>query len=279
MEILDGKNHRHGAYEWVALDIILGLLNTGRDWGWLGTSITAKNYAPEAIVRADAVFLSTLRALVDQWIDSGIDEHGVETPSRRYVRGLPKGYSASLFDILRGWLERNIPRPALMTNGRIGILDRMPELFGLELDTYARETAIYYLKELLECPAPHRLGKCKNPKCETYFARKRGPKGAIKRGTYCGECDLVGAAERTRLSRQRRKIQQLGAAAKAWPQWKKSRSYPSQTEWVAARVNQEVFGAAPVHPKWVTQNRERIIELVRAAHASGSVPHSSPVHQ
>ena len=173
MQILDGKNHQRGGYEKVALDIILELLNTGRYWGWLNFVPTSANYAPEAIVRADSVFLTTLRALVDQWIDSGINEDGIETPSIRYVRPTPKGYSESLFDILHAWLGRNMPKPALLGNGKIGILDRRPDLYGLELDAYARETAIYYLKELLESPTPHRLGRCKNPKCRTYFLRKR----------------------------------------------------------------------------------------------------------
>jgi hypothetical protein len=157
MQILDGKNHRRGAYEKVALNIILDLLNTGRNWGWLSFPPTSTQYAPEELVLADAVFLKTFRGLVDQWIDSGIDENGIEVPSRRYVRGLPTGYSKSLFDMLHEWLTRNMPKPALLTNGRIGILDRRPEPYGLAVDEYARETAIYYLKELLECPAPHRL--------------------------------------------------------------------------------------------------------------------------
>jgi hypothetical protein len=154
---------------------------------------------PRRIARADAAFLTTLRALVDQWIDSGINEDGIERPSSRHVHPSPKGYQESLFDILLEWLGRNRPRPALMRDGKLGILDLRPNLHGLELDTYARESAIFYLSELLECPAPHRLARCKN--CRTYFARKRERKGDIKRGTYCGKCELLGAAERTKLSR------------------------------------------------------------------------------
>jgi len=268
MQILDGKNHQRGAYEKIALDLISGLLNGGRYWGWLISPATAKNYTPEEILRADAAFLTTLRALVDQWIDSGINEDGVETPSSRYVRGLPKGYSESLFDILHGWLGRNMPKPALLGDGKIGILDQRPDLYGLELDAYARESAIFYLKELLECPAPHRLGRCKNPKCRTYFVRKRERKGEIKRGTYCGSCELIGAAERTRLSRQHRKNQQLDAAAKAWPQWTKSNKHPNQVEWVAKQVNKQVCSGTPLQAKWVTQNRKNILERVDA----GSCP-------
>src|SRR5882672_1320351 len=103
MQILDGKNHQHGAFEKIALDRIIGLLNSGKYWGWLDAPITAKNYAPEAILAADATFLATLRTLVDRWIDSGINEDCIEKPSARYVRPASERHSESLFDILYGW--------------------------------------------------------------------------------------------------------------------------------------------------------------------------------
>ncbi len=258
MQILDGKNHQRGAFEKVALDVIVGLLNTGKYWGWISFPPTSSNYTPEQIRLADTAFLTTLRALVDQWINSGIREDGVETPSRRNVRPAPEGYLESLFDILLGWLSRNVPKPALMGDGKIGILDRRPEPYGLEVDVYARETAVYYLKELLECPAPHRLRRCK--KCGVYFARERERKGDIKRGSYCGKCEPVGATERTRLSRRRRKNQQLDAAAQAWPHWAKSRRHPNRAEWVAQQVNKRIQTGTPIQAKCVTQNKGQILE-------------------
>jgi predicted nucleic acid-binding Zn-ribbon protein len=264
VQVLDGKNHHRGTYEKVVLGRVVGLLNTGKNWGWLDHPLTAKNYAPEAILRADAAFLATLRSLVNQWIASGINEDGTETPSGRYVRGLPKGYSESLFDVLRGWLGRNMPRPALTSDGRIKILAQSPSPDGLEAEAYAREGAIYHFKELLESPAPHRLGRCKN--CGAYFARKRERKGYIKRGTYCGNCKLSGSAERTKASRQSRKNQRLDAAAKAWPQWRRSHKHPNQAEWVAQQVNKQVH-SGPVQRKWVSQNIEEILERVAQGQA------------
>jgi hypothetical protein len=269
MQILDGKNHRRGAYDSIALDIIVEILNGGWYWRWQNDALIAMHYTTEAIQRVDVIFLKIFRALVDQWIDSGIDENGTETPSRRYVRGLPKGYSESLFDILYAWLNRNMPKPALMNEGRIGIFDERPSPLGLDLETYARESAVFYLKELLECPAPHRLERCRNPKCRTYFARKRGRKADMKRGVYCGKCELMGAAERTKLSRQHRKNQQLDAAANAWRQWKKSNRYPKQTEWVAMYVNRQFRSWPSIHAKWVTQN---IAEILKRVDVRGEAP-------
>ncbi len=262
MDILDGKNHHRGLYEKYVLCLVVELLNTGRHWGRLSHPIVAQSYSPDALRRADAAFLTTFRALIDQWIDSGINEDGVETPSSRYVRGLPRGYSESLFNILAGWLGRNMPKPLLSSDGTIGIVDQPPNHYGLEAEAYAREQAIYHFKELLASPVPHRLGKCKN--CRTYFARKRERKGDIKRGTYCGNCELIGAAERTRLSRKRRKNQQLDAAAKAWLQWTKSNNHPSQSEWIAKQVNKQVRSGTQIQAKWVTQNKREILERLNA---------------
>jgi hypothetical protein len=258
MQILDGRNHHRGVLEKFALIRTVELLNTGKYWGWLAHPLVAKNYSPDAIVRADKVFFEAFRGMVDQWIDSGIDENGIETPPSRYVCGLPHGYSESLFDVLAGWLGRHMPKPMLMSDGTIGILDQPPSQHGLEPEIYAREAAIYHLKELLDSPCPHRLARCRNPKCRIYFVRKRERKGSIKRGTYCGNCELIGAAERTRISRRQRKSQLLKAAAEAWPRWKKSNRHPIKAEWVAQQVN-AVCGGARIHAKWVTQNKNAIL--------------------
>lgn len=282
MQILDGKNHR--LYDRIAPDIIVEVLNTGRHWGWLEHQQTSDKYPPETVRRANEIFLRTFRGLVDQWIDSGIREDGAETPSRREIRGrwvdsateegltgpaarkyvpaVPKGYSTELFEVLLGWLNRNLPKPALMNNGRIAILDQRPILQGSDLETYARESAIYYLKELLECPAPSRVGRCKNDACRTYYVRKRARNGAIKRGAYCGKCIGIGATERTRRSRQRRKEMQLDVAAEAWEQWKKSSAHPRQADWVAKRVNQKFPHLRNIQAKWVTQNLPEIMKRI-----------------
>lgn len=189
-------------------------------------------------------------------------DDGTETPDTRFVRGLSEGYSESLFDILLAWLNRNPPRPALHNDGKIGIFDQRPAPHGLAPRTYARESAIFFLKELLECPAPWRLGKCKNLQCGTYFARKRARKGILKRGAYCGKCLLIGGAERTRRSRQHRKNQQLDAAAGVWPQWRNKPNTPNRSGWVASEVNKRFPRWPGIKGKWVTQNSTEILKRV-----------------
>lgn len=264
MQVLDGKNHHRGAYERGVPSRIVDLLNSGRYWGFLDHPDVSKEFDQQVVAQANEVFLKTFRALVDQWIDSGIDQHGIEIPSRRYVRGLPLGYSESLFDILHAWLGRNMPRPALMTEGKIAILDQPPRLDGNSADSYAREMAIYYLKELLDLPGANRIGRCSNRACGAYFCRRRQRNGELKRGSYCGRCVLIGAAERTKLSRERRKTQQLSFAAQMWLRWKKSRRHPDKATWIAAQVTRQFPNYPSVHRKWVTQNEPEILNRVQA---------------
>jgi hypothetical protein len=260
LQLQDGKNHRRGAYEKIVGYIVVDYLNGGRNWGFLDTPPIIETVEPDRLNRANALFHETLRALVDQWIASGISEDETESPSSRFVRGLPNGYSESLFDILHDWLGRNMPRPALMNDGIIAMLEQRPNPFGLDVETYAREMAIFYLKELLESPARNRVERCRNPKCGKYFARKRKSKDQIKRGSYCGERELIGAAERTKLSRKRRKNQQLEVAAEAWARWNANNRHPDQASWVASQVNRKLPRLPTIQAKWVTQNKREIVD-------------------
>jgi hypothetical protein len=125
-------------------------------------------------------------------------------------------------------------------------------------ELYARDMATYYFQELLASPFWTCIGKCANPVCKRYFLRERQRKTAIKRGSYCGSCKLIGGAERTRLSRERSKQEMLQVAAQAWQEWGTRRRRTDRVDWVANRVN-KVFGKTRlIHPKWVNQNREAI---------------------
>jgi hypothetical protein len=260
MEILDGKNR--GPYKEFLIGQVVEYLNgRGRYWGRIHHPVVAKNYDSGELRSADVVFCATLRALVDRWIDSGIDERGVERPSGRNLEGVPTGHAEPLIQILGGWLSRHAPLPSLNRNGTIAIVPQQPSYHGLTTEAYAREMAIYYFKELLAVPSPHRLGRCANPHCVApYFVRKRERNKAIKRSTYCGSCRLKGGAERTRLSRESKKRDQLRIAANAWVMWKPSHRYGKQSHWVAVQVN-KACGTA-ITSKWVNQNLKSILKFV-----------------
>lgn len=271
VQILDGKNHAGGRYERFFRDLIIDLLN-GDEPRW---SVLAWPRIPELNLpceseceAASAAFFIRLRAFVDGFLQTGIDSSGIETPSSRRVRASADEapimtVSADeapvvIFDeIYESW-RRNQPRPLLNGDGTMAIGVNQPRWGNQDSNQFARDTATYYFQELLSSPVWTRIGKCANPTCKRYFLRKRQRKTAIKRGSYCGSCKLIGAAERTRLSRERLKKEMLRVAAEAWREWGTRARRTDRAAWVANRVNQAFGKTRFIRPKWVNQNRDAI---------------------
>jgi hypothetical protein len=122
--------------------------------------------------------------------------------------------------------------------------------------------ATYYFQELLASPFWSSIGKCANQRCKRYFFRKRQRKTAIKRGSYCGSCKLIGGAVRTRLSRERAKQEMLRVAARAWQEWGTGKRRTDRAAWVANEVNKAFDKKRFIRPKWVNQNSEAIETFV-----------------
>ena len=275
MQILDGKNHARGRYERFIRDMILALLNGEETrWGILKWPIPNLNLpsAPQCEA-ANSAFIIRLRAFVDGFIQTGIDNSGIETPSSRRVRASADESPimtvsadetpAVIFDeIYESW-RRNLPRPLLNGDGTRAIGESRPHWQNQAPELYARDMATYYFQELLESRFWSCIGKCANPICKRYFFRKRQRKTAIKRGSYCGDCKLIGGAERTRISRERARREMLQVAAQAWQEWGTRGRQTDLAAWVANRVN-KVFGKTRfIQPKWVNQNREAIETFLR----------------
>jgi hypothetical protein len=271
MEILDGKNHAGGRYERFIRDKILDLLN-GEDtrWGILNWGPIQGLNLPSAsqCEAANSAFLTRLRAFVDGFIQTGIDSDGIELPSSRRVRAsvdespimtvTTDETPVVIFDeIYESW-RRNRPRPLLNGDGTLAVGVGQPRWENQDPELYARDMATYYFQELLESPFRSCIGKCANPTCKRYFLRKRQRKTAIKRGSYCGKCKLIGGAERTRISRQRAKREMLQVAAQAWNEWGTCRRQTDRAAWVANRINRVFARTRLIRPKWVNQNREAI---------------------
>ena len=278
MEILDGKNHAGGRYERFIRDMILHLLNGEETrWGVLNWPIPELNL-PSASQRkvANSAFIIRLRAFVDGFIQTGIDSNGVETPSSRRVRASvdeppiltvsADEPPVSIFDEIYESFRRNQPRPLLNGNGTIAIVANQPRWENQAPELYARDMATHYFQELLASSFWSCIGKCANPVCKRYFLRKRQRKTAIKRGSYCGSCKLIGGAERTRLSRKRAKREMLQVAAQAWQEWGTRGRRTDRAAWVANRVNKVLGKTRFIRPKWVNQNHEAIETLIAQEH-------------
>ncbi|NYF90816.1 hypothetical protein RBB79_14455 [Tunturiibacter empetritectus] len=271
MQIYDGKNHAGGRYERFFRDLILDFLNgEATHWGLLAWKrIPELNLPSEAECEAaSAAFFIRLRAFVDGFLQTGIDSNRIETPSSRRVRASVDEapimtVSADeapvvIFDEIQASWLRNQPMPLLNGDGTMAIGVNQPRWKNQDPILYARDMATHYFQELLASPLSTRIGKCTNPTCKRYFLRKRQRKTAIKRGSYCGSCKLVGGAERTRASRERLKQEMLRAAAKAWREWGTRARRTDRAVWVAKHVNNTFGKSCFIHPKWVNQNREAI---------------------
>jgi hypothetical protein len=267
MQIYDGKNHAGGRYERFFREWIIDLLN--RDdprWSPLAwPRVPELNLPSESECEAaSAAFFIRLRAFVDGFLQTGIDNNGIETPSSRRVRASVDEapimtISADedpvvIFDEIQASWLRNQPRPLLNGDGTMAIGVNQPRWQNQDPKLYARDMATHYFQELLESPLSTLIGKCANPTCKRYFLRKRQRKTAIKRGCYCGSCKLIGGAERTRLSREQLKQGMLRVAARAWLEWGARVRRIDRALWVANHVNKAFGKTRYIHRKWVNQN-------------------------
>ncbi len=248
------------------VDFLRGELNPReRRSGWDRGSLRFARYSPKTIRTTDATFLKLFRSFVDAWIDSGIDKAEIEEPWKRTLEGVPKGESKSLHDILFEWFPRYRPIAMIGNDGETVFFDQGPDLEGLTPEGYAREMAIYYFKQLLDCSSRYRLARCAKPSCPVpYFERRRSPRKLIKRGVYCGAHPSIGAAERTRHFRKQRTEKLLDAAAAAWQEWKPGRKKDKQTAYVAWKLRPvcKLLSIPEITVKWVSQNREEILKRV-----------------
>lgn len=271
MQILDGKNHAGGRYERFIRDMILAFLNgEATRWGILNWPPIPGLNLPSAsqCEAANSAFITRLRAFVDGFIQTGIDSSGIETPSSRRVRASVDEspimtVSADetpvvIFDEIYESFRRNLPRPLLNGDGTMAVGVHQPRWENQAPELYARDMATYYFQELLDSPFWSCIGKCANPVCKRYFLRKRRRKTAIKRGSYCGSCKLIGGAERTRLSRELAKREMLKVAAQAWQEWGTRRRRTNRAAWVANRINRAFGKTRFIRPKWVNQNSKAI---------------------
>lgn len=217
----------------------------------------------EAVSQARAEFLTTLRRLVDQWIDSGKSglDRKIDTLQDRDMYKVPPGYERPLIEILGAWVVRNPPLVFVQGDGRREIWNQVQHKRGIPA-SYAQDLAFHEFARLLDSPTRERLSRC--DACRTYFERRRAPKRdtPIYHGVYCWNCKGKGGARRTVSSRDQRKKEIVGWAASCWAKWKPTPRHGKQSEWIAQQVNRELAQHHPVHDritgKWVTQNRKTI---------------------
>jgi ribosomal protein L44E len=206
----------------------------------------------EAMQVAKQHLRSTLRQLVDQWIDSGrgfVPENADLAKERSLFKRPQHAFALEKF--ISGWLARNPPKIGLLS-GNLGVPGGIPEqppIFfqinppGLDEHLPAQpggmawgvELAGYWLLRLISCPIQKRFARCSNDGCRKYFVYERALKQRYE--TYCPNCKGKGAALRVASANERKHERRIKAAARFWSRWKPS--YGNRSSWVAAMAAKE----------------------------------------
>jgi len=221
---------------------------------------------------AVAEFKSTLRGLVDQWIDSGKANETItgDEPMKRNI----------------SWRSPLYPEPFGKTvikfwEARVTVeLDDSP-VFHVGLSEAARgskdslftarEYAVHEFARLLASPSPQRLSRCDG--CGRYFVRQRVPTKPICHGTFCsrGKCKSKGGAKRVVDSRDQIAKSKICWAADALEQWKPASRFGEKPDWVVEQVNAKLLPRGEsIKVNWFTWHQTEIeAEVERRKHAKG----------
>ena len=202
-------------------------------------------------------FSSALRALVDQWIDSGKSD-GTEEAWKRNIKWQPPNGQKPIVETLSDYGRRNPPHAETRDDGRFDIWMLPAPSASKSPLRRARDMALYHFVCLLDYPRRERLSRC--DECGTYFFRSRAPRKdtPIYHGTFCDRCKNKGGAKRTVDSRSRQTKEKIGWASDCWPKWMKWKGLRSA--WVAEQVNRRVVRHpicwGTVTGKWVTRHEQ-----------------------
>lgn len=224
-------------------------------------------------------FLSTLRGLVNQWIDSGrlrVEANG-EHPLDRSITTPVPGYAETLEIRLQRFFAMYPPHIvsgptsaseffASFAPIYFSSWESLPNKSSDDLLERARDYAMFQFVRLLDSPGRYRIFRC--DKCGQYFAKQRTPKReGIQRGTFCPKHKAQGARLRMEELRKRKREILFDTAAKAWAGWLRehrlgTEGSPPQLKAVAARVNKK--HETSFRRNWVSTNLKEILARVEA---------------
>lgn len=241
------------------------------------------NYG-EAMQQAKTMLRSTLRQLVDQWVNSGrgFTPEGIDIPKERSLFKRPRENFA-LEKYISEWLGRN--RPTIgMLSGHIGVPGGLPDQPPMYLQfnppglderlppehggtLWGQELAGYYLIRLISSPAQRRFARCSEAGCGRYFVYKRAPEKRYK--TCCPRHKNAGAKRRVYASRKQQHSRRIEAAARYWSKWRKGASR-ERSEWVAAMANNKLNDCDKITRRFVTTYSAEIEKFSKGEnHAEG----------
>lgn len=201
---------------------------------------------------ASQTFTQSLRLLIDEWLDSGRDENGVEEPHNR--RPGRHGLEALIY------FDQKVP----VASSRIENGERMIYLpaerrtnraNGAENPVYdAKRDALLMFSEFMDRPElKARLAKCR--RCGIYYLNKRKLAARYEAGTFCAACRSKVSAARSESDRRKERKGLLDVLfAEAWKRSESKRFDVHPSIWIADEVNKELRqrGEDPIKRNSVT---------------------------
>lgn len=250
---------------------LLSSLNGERDFGaeklaWAEGSIKARRLndgswlglfaAPEADYRkASEVFVSELRKLTDEWLDSG-RSGGIEEPKIRTLENSPTAYHA-----VDCWLEENNPLLRADPSGSVAYLfggQKLPTQGEDQPVQDAIDEARRVFVLFMNSPIKWALFKCCEPECERYYILEK-PHKVYKRGAYCTEHRRRASAIRvTKQRRDQKQEEALKIAVKAFLAWQEPSNHLPDGQkvlkpYIADKLRDSGFGV-----NWVSRHLSEI---------------------
>jgi len=206
-------------------------------------------------VAVERLFVSTLKELVDAWIESG-RQGEVDSPFERAVPAQVGKFTARNRPVIR------------LVDGRVrySVCSPIPSM-AENPEPAARDYAAYWFIHLLDSPMRERLSRCEE--CGEYFLRKRMPKRGcpIKRGMYCHKHRGKARARSMKSIRDDRSDELVRLAGKFWLKWNSQKDYKTRSKWIANRMNEELPDWAGAYfqnrdgtatGRWVTEHQTEI---------------------
>jgi len=227
--------------------------------------------------QAQETFVSHMRGLADEWINTGRDASGEgEEPGKRML-------TTGLKRIMSEWAAGNRPDIRFDESGELVVSMPVRKVNftgdGVPIGPLdaAKQEAVRWFAGFLDSPYAYRLCKCRS--CNEYYYTERRAKGWIEYGTYCPRHRHLASAMRSYEARQApAQERRLDVAAQYWGKWPKSMSTDEckQLQWIAKKVNENVsLKWTPIRRNWVTLHGAEIETRNRALR--GTLPHTARV--
>lgn len=201
---------------------------------------------------AEARFFTSLRELVDQWLDSSRDGLHARPYDRTIIWSFPLSKEVYQF-------ATSNSTTVIDSTGQISQKLSVPLRQKASLGNQLHEQAIFAFLQLMNSPRRSRLFRCDG--CRRYFVQRRDPRKEILRGIFCKKCKKTGRPGKVRMdaTNDNRTKELVRLAADYWPRWDPKKHRFTRSKWVAANMQDSLpEWRTSLSGNWVTRHAEEI---------------------